>query len=87
MTLQEAAAKWDRNTQGKANKWFQNTTAAGAQAYCAGLSKLGIPVSGCMAGPGAHFTQGVQAAGASAFQAGIQGKAQKWATDFAAAFS
>jgi hypothetical protein len=87
VTIQEAAAKWARNTQGKANRWYQRTTQAGAAAYCEGLAKLGIPTSNCMSGPGAHFAQGVQAAGANAYQAGIQGKEGKWASNFASAFS
>jgi hypothetical protein len=87
MTLQEAAAKYARNTEGKASKWFQNTTAAGSQAYCQGLSRLGIPVSNCMSGPGAHFAQGVQAAGAAAYQQGVAAKSDKWARNFAQAFS
>jgi len=87
MTIQEAAQKWNRNTQGKADKWYRNTTSAGGNAYCQGLAKLGIPVSACLNGPGAHFAQGVQAAGPQAFQQGVAGKEQKWAQDFAAAFS
>jgi hypothetical protein len=87
VTLQQAAEKWNRNTQGKAQKWYQNTTAAGSTAYCAGLAKLGIPTGACQSGPGARFAQGVQAAGAQAFQAGINGKEGKWMTDFANAFN
>jgi hypothetical protein len=87
VNINQAAEKWDRNTQGKAQKWAANTAQAGPSAYCQGLAKLGIPVSACLSGPGARWQQGVQAAGPAAFQAGVQGKAQKWATDFAAAFN
>lgn len=88
LSIQEAAQKWAQNTQGKADKWFRQTTAAGAQAYCQGLSdKLGIPVSACMSGPGAHFSAGIQRAGTAGYQSGIAGKQDKWARDFAAAFS
>lgn len=85
--MQEAAAKYEQNTQGKANLWLQRTQAAGAQAYCEGLAKIGIPAGACMSGPGSHYTSGVQRAGAAGYQQGVSGKGAKWARDFAAAFS
>ena len=74
-TLQSAAQKWGRKTQGAGGRWQAGVSQAGAGSFCEGWSKFaGTSPAQCMQTMGSNWQQGVSAVGASGFDASIAGK-------------
>ncbi len=80
-SVQEMAANWSQGMQGVAAAYDAGVQAAGPGAVCAGLAKLGVPESACMAKIGNKWYSRVQGKGAAVAR-GAQGKEQKFATNF-----
>ena len=82
-SLASAQEKWSRKTQNAAGKWAQNTRGAGGE-WAKGVAET----FGVTPGPNTRAAYESGVAGAEGdYQRGVQGKAQKWATNTARGLS
>jgi len=77
----EMAANWTQGMQGVAQAFDAGVAAAGPNALCAGLAKLGISEAACQARIGSKWYSRVQGKG-SAVAAGAAGKGEKFIRNF-----
>lgn len=82
-SIEQSAAKYARNTQGRGSEW-KSRSQANIGNYCQGIAdKFGISVAACQSGKmGRNYAAGIQNATAADYDQGVSGKAQKWAQRF-----